>query len=153
MKIRHYVCGLGYNKNYEAIDYEFSFGGFDTYEEAYQLFVKLQCRDAESFFVKVPEVYAIDIRVEKCVETDDKIECFEIRNEWSIINPKFNREGVNMKVRDYDVSLLLKECADFIYYTDEQEMGNDCSTEEQILINSVANVLLAFNLIRNKGDK
>ncbi len=58
-----------------------------------------------------------------------------------------------MKVRDYDVSLLLKECADFIYYTDEQEMDNDCSTEEQILINSVANVLLAFNLIRNKEEK
>lgn len=58
-----------------------------------------------------------------------------------------------MKVRDYDVSLLLKECADFIYYADEQEMDNDCSTEEQMLINSVANVLLAFTIIRNKEDK
>jgi hypothetical protein len=58
-----------------------------------------------------------------------------------------------MRVRDYDVGLLLKECADFIYYTDEQEMNNDCSTEEQILINSVANVLLAFNLIKNKEEK
>lgn len=58
-----------------------------------------------------------------------------------------------MKIRDYDVSLLLKECADFIYYTDEEEMDNDCSTEEQMLINSVANVLLAFNLIIKKEDK
>lgn len=58
-----------------------------------------------------------------------------------------------MKIRDYDVSVLLKECADFIYYTDEQEMDNDCSTEEQMLINSVANVLLAYNLIRNKEEK
>ena len=57
-----------------------------------------------------------------------------------------------MKVRDYDVSLLLKECVDFIYYTDEQEMDNDCSTEEQMLINSVANVLLAYQLIRNKEE-
>ena len=58
-----------------------------------------------------------------------------------------------MKVRDFDVSLLIKECADFIYYTDEQEMDNDCSTEEQMLINSVANVLLAYQLIRNKEEK
>ena len=58
-----------------------------------------------------------------------------------------------MKIRDYDVSLLLKECADFIYYTDEQEMDNDCSTEEQLFINSIANALLAFTIIRNKEDK
>ena len=58
-----------------------------------------------------------------------------------------------MKVRDYDVSLLLAECVDFIYYTDEQEMDNDCSTEEQLLINAVSNVLLAFQLIEEKEDK
>ena len=58
-----------------------------------------------------------------------------------------------MKIRDYDVSLLLKECADFIYYTDEQEMDNDCSTEEQLFINSVVNALLVFTIIRNKEDK
>lgn len=151
--IRYYVCGLGYNKDLEAIDYECGFGDFDTYEEAYELFVQLQSRNAESFFENVLDVYEIDIRVEECEETDDAIECFNIRNEWGIINPKFNKEGANMKVRDYDVSLLMKECADFIYYTDEQEMDNDCSTEEQMLINSVANVLLAFNLIRNKEEK
>jgi hypothetical protein len=153
MKIRYYVCGLGYNKDFEAIDYECDFGDFDTYEEAYELFVKLQCRDAESFFMDAPEVYLIDLRVEMCEVTDDTIECFHIRNEWEIINPKFNKEGGNMKVRDYDASLLMKECADFIYYTDEQEMDNDCSPEEQMLINSVANVWLALNLIEEKEDK
>lgn len=153
MKIRYYVCGLGYDQNYEAVDYECNFGGFDTYEEAYELFVKLQCEDAKLFFVDAPDVYSIDLRVEECEETDIAIECFQIRNEWGIINPKFSKEGGEMKIRDYDVSLLMKECADFIYYTDEEEMDNDCSTEEQMLINSVANVLLAFNLIRNKEDK
>lgn len=153
MKIRYYVCGLGYDKNLEVIDYEVGFGDFDTYEEAYELFVKLQCRRAESFFVNASEVYEIDIRLEECEETDDTIECIKIRNEWGIINPKFNKEGVNMKIRDYDVSLLIKECADFIYYTDEEEMDNDCQPEEQLLINSVANVLLAFNLIKEKEDK
>ena len=58
-----------------------------------------------------------------------------------------------MKFRDYDVSLLIKECEDFIYYTDEEEMDNDCSSEEQLLLNSVANVLLALDVIRKKEDK
>ena len=58
-----------------------------------------------------------------------------------------------MKFRDYDMSLLLKECEDFIYYTDEEEMDNDCSPEEQLLLNSVANVLLALDVIRKKEDK
>ena len=153
MEIRYYVCGLGYDKDNCAIDYEQHFGDFDTYEEAYELFVKLQCRSAESFFVDAPEVYSIDLRVEMCAVTDDSIECFHIRNEWGIFNPKFNKEGGNMKVRDFDVSLLIKECADFIYYTDVEEMDNDCSTEEQLLINAVSNVLLAFQLIEEKEDK
>lgn len=58
-----------------------------------------------------------------------------------------------MKIRDYDASLLLKECVDFLYYIDEQEMVNDCSIEEQLLINSVANILLASELIEEKDDK
>ena len=58
-----------------------------------------------------------------------------------------------MKIRDYDASLLLKECVDFLYYIDEQEMVNDCSIEEQLLINSVANILLASELIEEKEDK
>ena len=153
MKIRYYVCGLGYDKNLEVIDYEVDFGDFDTYKEAYELFVKLQCRSAESFFVDAPDVYSIDLRVEECEETDIAIECIKIRNEWGIFNPRFNKEGESMKVRDFDVSLLIKECADFIYYTDEQEMDNDCSSEEQMLINSVANVLLAFQLIEEKEEK
>ena len=153
MKIRYYVCGLGYNKNYEAVDYECNFGGFDTYEEAYELFVKLQCKDAEFFFSDAPDVYSIDLRVEECEETEVIIDCFNIKNEFGIFNPKFNKDGGTMKVRDYDVSLLIKECADFIYYTDEEEMDNDCSTEEQLLINAVSNVLLAFQLIEEKEDK
>ena len=58
-----------------------------------------------------------------------------------------------MKVREYDLRLLLNECVDFIYYTDDQEMDNDCSPEEQLLINSVTNVLLAFQLIEEKEEK
>ena len=92
MKTRFYVCGLGYDKNLEAIDYEVDFGDFDTYGEAYELFVKLQCRNTESFFVNASEVYEIDIRVEECEENEDEIECIDIRNEWGIINPSFKEE-------------------------------------------------------------
>ena len=58
-----------------------------------------------------------------------------------------------MKICDYDASLLIKECEDFIYCTDVKEMDNDCSPEEQLLINSVANVLLALNIIRDKENE
>ena len=93
--IRYYVCGLGYDENLEAIDYEVGFGDFDTYGEAYELFVKLQCRNAESFFVNASEVHHIDIRVEECEETEEAIECFNIKNEWGIINPNYKKSTMN----------------------------------------------------------
>ena len=89
MKIRYYVCGLGYDKNNCVTDYEQYFGDFDTYEEAYELFVKLQCRSAESFFTAVPEVYQWLIQLEECEETDDEISCVDVKNEWWIVNPNF----------------------------------------------------------------
>lgn len=95
MKVRYYVCGLGYDENLEAIDYEVDFGDFDTYEEAYELFVRLQCRDAESFFVNASNVYEIDIILEECEETEDEIECVDRRNEWGIINPNHKKSTMN----------------------------------------------------------
>ena len=50
--IRYYVSGIGFNNNDCVTDDEWDFGDFDTYEEAYELFVKLQCRDKTSFFAK-----------------------------------------------------------------------------------------------------
>lgn len=93
--IRYYVCGLGYDENLEAIDYEVDFGDFDTYEEAYELFVKLQCKNAEAFFVGTSEVYEIDIRIEECEETEDEIECVNVKNEWGIINPNYKKCTMN----------------------------------------------------------
>lgn len=87
--IRYYVCGLGYDENERITDYECGFGDFDTYEEAYELFVKLQCRPYESFFVKAPNTYQLLLQVEECEETDDEIECIDVRNEWWIVNPNF----------------------------------------------------------------
>ena len=87
--IRYYVCGLGYDRNDCITDYERDFGNFDTYEEAYAQFMRLQCRDAETFFVIVPEVYQLLIQIEECEETDDEVVCVDVKNEWWITNPNF----------------------------------------------------------------
>lgn len=89
MKIRYYVCGLGYDASYCITDYEQEFGDFDTYEEAYELFVKLQCRSVESFFENASDICQLLIQLEKCEETEDYIECIDVINEWWIVNPNF----------------------------------------------------------------
>ena len=38
MKIRYYVCGIGYDKNDCVTDYDREFGDFDTVEEAQEKF-------------------------------------------------------------------------------------------------------------------
>lgn len=93
MKTRYYVCGLGYDVNGEAIDYEVGFGDFDTCEEANKLLDELENRGAESFFVNVPKVYEIEIRLEECEETEEEIECIDVIDEFSIINPNFKEEN------------------------------------------------------------
>jgi hypothetical protein len=130
--IRYYVCGLGYNENLEAIDYEIDFGDFDTYEEAYELFVKLQCRNAESFFVNASEVYHIDIRIEECEETEDEIACFNIRNEWGIINPNHKKSAMNREQfvdyvhKNFNVSIeFLRLLDNVLHYAELQGWDED----------------------------
>lgn len=89
MKARYYVCGIGYDENDCVTDYERDFGDFDTYEEAYALFVQLMCQDERQFFTDTPETYQLLIQVEECEETEDEINCVDVKNEVWIINPKF----------------------------------------------------------------
>lgn len=91
VKIRYYVCGIGYDENDHVTDYEQDLGDFDTYEEAYELFVKIQCRSVESFFLEAPKVYQLLIQLEECEEDDDTIDCIDVRNEWWITNPNFDK--------------------------------------------------------------
>lgn len=58
-----------------------------------------------------------------------------------------------MKFRDYDVGLLIKECEGFMHYTDIEEIDNDCCPEEQLLINTISNLLLLLDIIKDKEDK
>ena len=93
METRDYVCGIGYDKNDCVTDYEWDFGDFDTYEEAYELFVQLQCRDVASFFSKSKSnVYQMLLQLEECEETNDYIECIDVKNEWWVENPNFKEE-------------------------------------------------------------
>ena len=90
--IRYYVSGLGYDENNCITDYDHDFGDFDTYEEAYELFVRLQCQDFELFFLQESNIYQLLIQLEESEETNDAITCINVKNEWWIINPNFQEE-------------------------------------------------------------
>ena len=87
MKIRYYVCGIGYDRNDCITDYECDFGDFDTYEEAYECFVKVQCTDPYLIFSHPFASYQILVQLEECEESEDTISCIDVKNEWWVINP------------------------------------------------------------------
>ena len=89
MKIRYYVCGLGYDNNDCITDYEMHLGDFDNYEEAYEFFVKLQCRNPKWFFRNTSDVYQLLLQLEECEETGGEINCIDVKNEWRVENPNF----------------------------------------------------------------
>lgn len=92
MEIRYYVCGLGYDENDCVVDYEVDFGDFDTYEEAYECFVKVQCSDPELLFSHPFASYQMLVQLEECEEDDEEINCIDVKNEWWIENPNFKEE-------------------------------------------------------------
>lgn len=89
MKTRYYICGLIYDEFNCITNLEHEFGDFDTYEEAYNEFVMLQCRDPEWFFKKQSNDYQILLQLEECEETNDEINCIDVKNEGWIINPNY----------------------------------------------------------------
>ena len=92
MKTRYYVSGLIYDKDNCIIDYTQDFGDFDTYEEAYEEFYTLQCRDPEWFFKVQANDYQLLLQLEECEESGNEINCIDVKNEWWIINPNFKEE-------------------------------------------------------------
>ena len=93
MKTRFYVCGLGYDENNDITDYEQTYEGFDTYEEAYELFVRLQCSKWDLFFFQEHGIYQLLLQVEECEETEEEITCIDVKNEWWITNPNYKEEA------------------------------------------------------------
>lgn len=93
--IRYYICGLGYDENNFITDYEQYLGDFDTYEEAYEEFVMLQCRDVAWFFGGTPNIYQLLLQLEECEEDDYEVNCIDVKNEWWIINPNYKKSKMN----------------------------------------------------------
>ena len=92
MQTRYYISALAYDKDDCITDYEQDFGNFDTYEEAYEEFVKLQCKDVEWFFKNQANEYQLLLQLEECEESGEEINCVDVKNEWWIINPNFKEE-------------------------------------------------------------
>jgi hypothetical protein len=90
--IRYYVCGLGYDENDCITDNEYTFGDFDTYEQAYEMFVRVQCQNFGLYFLIYPNVNKFLLQLEECEEDDDEISCIDVKNEWWIVNPDFKEE-------------------------------------------------------------
>lgn len=90
--IKYCVYGLGYDKNDCITDYEHSFGYFYSYEKAYELFVRLQCGHWELFFIEEPNLSKLLLQLEECEETEDEINCIDVKNEWWITNPNFKEK-------------------------------------------------------------
>jgi hypothetical protein len=91
VKIRYYVCGIGYNENDRITDYKKTFGDFDKFPEAFKLFKDLQLIPTELFFVDEGSsgCYQIVIQIEECEETEEEINCIDVKDEFSVINPNF----------------------------------------------------------------
>ena len=112
MKIKYYVCGIGYDENNHITDYEQTFGIFDQYVDAYEFFVKLQCRNEASFFIQNYKLYQMLIQIEKCQVFDNEINCINVKNESWIINPNYNDS-----VKHYEyIALLYAEKHGIIEY-------------------------------------
>jgi hypothetical protein len=89
MKMKYYVCGLGYDENNHIMDFEQFFGLFDEYVDAYELFVKLQCKESESLFTNNNVCHML-IQIEECIVENETSTCIDVKNEWWIDNPNFN---------------------------------------------------------------
>lgn len=119
MKTEYYVCGIGYDEKNNVTDYGQSLGVFDKYVDAYEFFVKLQCRNEASFFIKNYKLYQMLIQIEECEVIENEINCVDVKNEWWITNPHYNDS-----VKHYEyIALLYAENHGVIeYYVENNQM-------------------------------
>ena len=106
------LVALEYDENDCVRDREWYLSEKDNYQEVYEDFVKLQSLSDEDFFVKFPKnVYQILLQLEECVETEDGIECLDVKNEIWIKNPNFRKGGLEMKEihKNWLISLYNRE--------------------------------------------
>ena len=86
------IVALEYGKRNYIKDREWILGENNNYSEIYELFVKLQCLSPEDLFSKFPkDVFQVQIQLEKCIETEDEIECIQVENEFWAKNPNYKK--------------------------------------------------------------
>ena len=134
MKIRYYVCGIGYNKNDCITDYDREFGDFDTVEEAREKFAEV-VREAEDnldefFLDSEPEVTYWHIQLEKCEETKSEINCIDIIDEIDICKEEMQMKKFEVVVHyegaiNYEVEAQTEDEAKQIA---EKMFGNESDT-------------------------
>ena len=81
MKIMYSVCALGYDADYNITDNFKDFGYFDNYEEAYELFIKIQSADPKETFKDEPFSSKWLLEVEECEDYDVFIDCIDVKND------------------------------------------------------------------------
>ena len=56
-----------------------------------------------------------------------------------------------MKINGYDTSLLEQELENFLNFIQEEEIDNDCTSNEQIFINACSLSYIALQLIKENN--
>lgn len=80
------VCALGYDNDDRVTDYEHYYGDFDNYEDAYRKYVDLQTKSVSELFENVHDnVYILHILLQECEESDDDVNCIDIKNEFEVV--------------------------------------------------------------------
>lgn len=90
MQTRYYVMGIGYDENEHITDHEQSFGDFNTYEEARELFIELMRRNRTSFFETARNIYQLCIEIQECEEDEEGSSCVDLLDEWWFVNPRYD---------------------------------------------------------------
>lgn len=137
---KYYVCGVGYDEKHCQIPDEWNFGAFDTYDEAFECFVKVQCRDSASFFTDGHSyVYVMKLAIQECEQSDYIIGNVILREAFWIYNPNFNQKrSVNrleIKLSNgHKIVAKLHEYADVI----PPEIALDIEDENGIPLQDIA---------------
>lgn len=85
MKIRYYVCAIGYDSGDCVTDYEKDFGDYDDIVEARNRFCEVINNPTKFFKNKNLNVAYWKVQLEKCEETSKEINCIDFVEEQNIV--------------------------------------------------------------------
>ena len=92
---KYFVTALGYDETHSITDYDHSYGVFDSYEEAYKKWVKV-LDDEKSLFTNTDNLYQMCVFIEECFKNKKSVECYDLKNEYWVINPRFRSDDYEL---------------------------------------------------------